>query len=322
MTGIAAMLIGLIVLVLAGVWLSVATDKHINGARKQNELQEIISGDETFLQSLREQFKSKAYLVNAQASTNGKTEAEYKTLVNRIADAKTKKCHLIAAKVEDEEALRRLPVQFESYRKSYRQQTWLAAVGERHQIIKLLSGRVFDNVVIKRVTDVGLEISHQAGIARIDAIDLDNSWQQRFQWDKTQRKCTLEKENQALQANDTAAPAAPTRPNSNPAPETTMNPPSASLIKPVAQDLDRMRASIIFWKGKVSNLQADYSEANYKRNNGKSRSVPGSLESWDEKAVRVRGELIKAQASLQLALIRLADVSPNDPLLHTRSTSP
>ncbi len=322
MTGMAAMLLGVVLLVLTGVGLSLVMDKHMDGSKRQDELQEVISRDETTLQSLREDLDAKNALVNAQTAAYDKTAAEYKAATSRITDLKAKKGPLVAAKAECEDALTKLPLQLEAYRKSYRQQSWQAAIGEQHESITLLSGRVFDKVVIKRVTDVGLEISHQAGIARIDAKDLDDSWQKRLQWDQARRKATLEKENQALQANDTAIPASPTKPSNNPARKTINQTSAASKGKPVSPDLERMRAAIIFWKGKVSNLQADYSEANYKRNNGRSRSVPGSLESWDDKAARVRGELTSAQASLQLALIKLADVNPNDPLLRMRTLNP
>jgi hypothetical protein len=45
-------------------------------------------------------------------------------------------------------------------------------------------GREYLQAVISRVTDVGLEIRHEHGTARIQAADLDASYQERFQWEQ------------------------------------------------------------------------------------------------------------------------------------------
>ena len=322
MTGVAAMLLGLVVLVLTGVGLSLVRDKHVDFSRQQDEQEESTSHVEARLQFLRDSLKAQTGLLDAQVARQDNIEAEYKAIISRIAAAKAGRDRLNATKASVGEILLQLPGQFESYRKSYRQQAWQAAIGERHPSIKLLSGRVFDNVVIKRVTDVGLEISHQAGIARIDANDLDDSWRQRFQWEQTQRQAMIEKENQALQMNINAHPEAPPQPVSAVTREATTPSSPAAPIGPGVRDLDRLRASIIHCKGKISTLQTEYGEARHNMSYGKSRSVPGSLESWDSKAARVEVDLTRARASLQLAIARLAAASPNDPLLHTQPGSP
>ena len=43
-------------------------------------------------------------------------------------------------------------------------------------------------VTITKVTEVGLEIRHEHGIARIQVSDLEGIWQQRFQWDDEERR--------------------------------------------------------------------------------------------------------------------------------------
>lgn len=67
------------------------------------------------------------------------------------------------------------------YRTEYQQKSWAKAMGEKLGNIKLKSGREYLNVTITRVTDVGLEISHENGFARIAVLDLDSKLRDRFQ---------------------------------------------------------------------------------------------------------------------------------------------
>jgi hypothetical protein len=48
--------------------------------------------------------------------------------------------------------------------------------------LTLRGDREYREAVITRVTEVGLEIRHQHGIARILSAELGPKWQNRFQW--------------------------------------------------------------------------------------------------------------------------------------------
>ena len=98
--------------------------------------------------------------------------------------------------------------------------------------------------------------------------------------------------------------------------------PSNATRAPDAVNPERLRAAVLFWKGKVSSLQTEYREANYNKTHGKSRSAPGSLESWDSKAARLQVELSRTRVSLQLAIAKLAEASPSDPLLSGTASEP
>lgn len=72
---------------------------------------------------------------------------------------------------------------FKAYRHSYRESVWSAAKGEIVPLITLKNGKRYENVRISRVTPAGLEIAFPDGRARILAEDLDDKWQDRFDWD-------------------------------------------------------------------------------------------------------------------------------------------
>jgi hypothetical protein len=65
--------------------------------------------------------------------------------------------------------------------------------------LKVRNGREYLQATILRVTDVGLEIRHEDGIARIQAPDLDSKWQDRFQWKDDERRKVLAAERDNLE---------------------------------------------------------------------------------------------------------------------------
>ncbi len=92
------------------------------------------------------------------------------------------------------EAINQLDSDFTQYRTDYCRQVRQAAIGESMGDITLRNGREYKQVKIKQVTDVGLEIRHADGIARIQAPDLDQKIRDRFQWNDELRRQVLENE--------------------------------------------------------------------------------------------------------------------------------
>ncbi|MBB81642.1 MAG: hypothetical protein CMN02_11755 [Roseibacillus sp.] len=69
-----------------------------------------------------------------------------------------------------------------AYRAQYLQWVRLIAEGEKHPEIRLRKGKIYREVVIRRVTDIGMEIRHLSGSARLRHDDLGEEWQDRFLW--------------------------------------------------------------------------------------------------------------------------------------------
>ena len=68
---------------------------------------------------------------------------------------------------EIEREVRALSQGVDTYREEYIQWVRLTAEGESHPEVRLLNGKIYREVVIRKVTDVGLEIRHLAGSARV-----------------------------------------------------------------------------------------------------------------------------------------------------------
>lgn len=60
-----------------------------------------------------------------------------------------------------------------------------AAVGEKHEKLELSTGRIYHDVAITSVDEIGVRFTHRNGAARIDFMNLPSLWQERFHFDVT-----------------------------------------------------------------------------------------------------------------------------------------
>jgi|GEM_PF-1085210 len=309
--GIFYFLVGMIVLVMTGVGLSLLVDQRFRFSSGANGIQRDITMADDELGSLRSYHESRAQQLESFGS-------RMKSDTSLNADLRRKSVALGKRQSELEQsrdklltAIPSLESEFSRYRAEYRRQTWAGAVGQKVGTLAMRGGREYQDVVITRVTDVGLEIRHKDGIARVQAPDLDSSWQERLQWSDEERRNRL---NEELANHESIAPPPP-------AAEVEELPPPTRLRSSVADNTDNgklqeLRMKVIGWKGKVSRLQSEKSDA-VSQSYGGGSSVTGSLETWKGKAARLNAEIAKAQAELAVAKSRLSAISPNDVLLRT-----
>lgn len=69
------------------------------------------------------------------------------------------------------------------------------------------------------------------------------------------------------------------------------------------------------WQAKVAQLTTAATEAQAKVAIGRQVSVPGSLETWQDRSAGLAGELAKARGELAAARAVLRALSPDDPVL-------
>lgn len=204
---------------------------------------------------------------------------------------------------------------------------------------------------ISKVTDVGLEIRHEHGIARIATEDLPPPWGERFMWGDEERR---DREKAALRQREEEAAAILARAKEDESraeeaarriaegwveemPVVEEGPvetpvPAPRDVAAIPQPLprggdseavrDEQRAKLAErqrlvsgWQSKVTSLSASLSEARSHVGYGEN-SVPGRLETWKAREQRLSAELIKAQTELSVVRSKLAAVAPGDPLLH------
>lgn len=309
--GIFYFLVGMVVLVMTAVGMSLLIDKRLKFSSGAGEMAREISvaGEELAALRIRHETRSSTL---AEAETMRKASSV--SLPEIIRDTKLvdeRLARLSATKESLGDAINKTERAFSAYRVSYRNKTWADAVGQKFAVLAIRGGREFREVTITKVTDVGLEIRHEHGIARIQAPDLDQEWQDRFQWSDEERRNILRAETAALEV---------VQPAPNEGEPETITPREAVPAKKGgtgddAEQLELLRVQVRAWTSKVGRLRAEQSMASANASYGNQPSVPGSLETWKARSARLSNELVRAKVELSLARSRLAAVSPDDALL-------
>jgi hypothetical protein len=180
-SGVPTFLIGLIVLVMAGVGLSIIVDKRFRFSSGYSTAQTEIRANNEMLGDLKYQHETRSMLLADSSARRQVHLSELGKLPREVEALKEKKIALVNRKNILTDSVVRLEDESLRYRAEYRQKSWARAIGENLGNLKLKSGREYLNVKITRVTEAGLEISHENGFARISASDLDPKLRDRFQ---------------------------------------------------------------------------------------------------------------------------------------------
>lgn len=298
--GIMWFLGALIILTLSGVFLSILADKGINSSKAGGFEADAFAANAGVLHDLQAELGSKTEryaLMTARAESTASGRDSERAIQTGV---KARIASLAAEKVMLQNAIPVTESEFSDYRSQYRKGVWAKAAGERMGNLFVKSGRQFEQVVINRVTPLGLDISHAHGLAKVDFMDLSLELRDRFQWDKEERARILadgadSEPERPLPANNSEKKAMPNQPQS--------------------ADIAAIRAEITLWSNRISSLKNELSQAESQSRYGNNRSVPGSLRTWGEQAALVRQDITRSEARLALALEKLHDVSPNDPVL-------
>lgn len=300
--GLFFFMLGIVVIVMTAVGLSLIIDRRFEFSANAGALRdEILSEKATFDQLMTLKNEGAGRLADA-LSTRPSAAAALKTLHLQQEVLAQREQSLRKSAADHEVAIRALEQEFQKFREQRRQAVRAAAKGEALRNLRVTGGKLYRNAVIVRVTDAGLEIRHEDGIARILAPDLERKWQDRFEWDDERRKALLAMETEQLAS-------------------TAVAPPGVAVDRPREDEqasLRALRSEVIQWRLKESALSLEQSEAASRALYGGQTSVPGSLETWSAKSSRLSKELVRVRAEFSRAKAKLAVVAPGDPLLRTR----
>jgi hypothetical protein len=314
--GLFSFMVGMIVIVMAGVMLSLVVDRRLSFSSGKMRNQRELSLERVELEGLVASREERSRLFESQSaksqmetevfeSTSGKLKA-----LQQQQEVLEKACENLKGEIAT------LEVDFSAFRERYRKGAWSRAPGEKLGTVVLTNGREYRDATITRVTDVGLEIRHADGIARIQAPELDRKIQDRFQWNDEERRRTLKNEHRNLQSISEAVVESATTDTSafsESAARGSLRPQAGGGSD--ALKVSELRRLVVAWKSKVNQLEFDRSEALSNSGFGNRTSVPGSLETWSAKAARLGNELARANSALAIAKSELAVVAPDDPLL-------
>jgi hypothetical protein len=314
--GVFSFMIGIIVLVMAGVALSLVVDKRLRFSSESVRLEKEMILEASELESLIARYEQAArHLGEAEDKHRSGTTANGLDS-DTLETLKVRKSTLQLTQERLRDSISKLDTDFGQYRTDYRRRARQAAIGESLGNITIRSGREYKQATINQVTDVGLEIRHADGIARIQAPDLDKKMQDRFQWNDADRKKVLKGE----------ADFQIDRPTSEVEQATEVSAETSELVPPLEPslvpkgaiepaELPSLRRAVSNLRSRVIRLSADRADAQARASYGSQTSVPGKLETWTAHLERIGKELAQAQSALALAEANLAAVAPQDPLL-------
>lgn len=309
-SGLSAFMVGIVILVMAAVGLSLMVNRGFNFSNRASDLRKEVVTDETELEQLKAR-RDEIRLQLAEAEPAQQMIAAQENIFRQLKTLNQRRAVLLASQVKLQSTILALEQEFTSYRTAFRKQIWAAAKGESLGDLTIRGGREFRQAVIDQVTEVGLEIHHESGTARLQAPDLDPAMQDRFQWNDEERRARLGEE-QAQQKAVTQVP------DPNPPIVSQMEKPTRTSqqdTQPDAGKLEPLRNKVRAWKTKVAQLTAERNEALSAASYRSQSSVPGSLETWRAKAERLGAELAKAKSQLAAATADLRTVAPRSQLL-------
>jgi len=310
-SGLFSIMGGSIVVVLAGLAIALHVQNGSVFSKNMMELRRDLATGETEIEQLRAN-RQEMSREAADCDQRRKDDEAYQELLRQLRNLDQRRTTLKASRADLQSSIDRLHEEF----LKHRAKIWAAATGESLGDLKIRSGRVFRGSVITEIDEVGLKIKHQDGSARVNASELDPARRDRFQWSDEERLHKLKQEEQ-LRLYQESAPreTEPARDQDAESPEAA--PPNVAPPKADAAKLEKLRGGVRAWKIKVAQLRAESNEAIAKANSGRQVSVPGSLETWRERAANLGRELGKARENLALAKALLADLAPGDPLLNS-----
>jgi hypothetical protein len=308
-SGLFTFMIGLILVVFAGVGLSIAVDRRFSFSSYVSSLKRDIKDGQVELGRLSEIRREFSQRLEGIEPERRMAVSARNTLSRQVADLQQRRPTLTAARDELGNSIIALEEEFSRYRGKYREAIWHAAVGQSLGTLRIRGGREYQDAVITRVTDVGLEIRHVHGTARVQAPDLDSSLQERFQWDDKERRVRLGEE----RADHKALESVPEISKRRKKPRR-----DRMEVRPDFSQIHILRGKVGAWRSKVSQLHSDRNRA-LSSAYGSQTSPPGGLETWQGRVARLGGELAKAEGELAAAKAHLAVVSPDDELLKSQT---
>lgn len=309
--GLFTFLVGCVILVMAGVASSLLIDRRFGFSKGRMELQQEMDAGETELDRLQAAYQENAALINGNESKLRMAAANHDALLRQVRALDQRRTTLMADQQDLQTSIQAIKQEYLRYKEKHLAKAWAEAVGQSLGNLKVRGGREYHNAVIVEVDPVGLQISHEEGRARVPAADLDPALQDRFQWNEKERRAQLEQERLQQESVHSGLGATQNQPP-NPAKPTRA---SRGWTEPTAAELEALRRRVSGWKSRVAQLTTESHDARSKAAFGRQVSVPGSLETWHNKASRLELELAKARSQLAVAKALLQEMEPASPLL-------
>lgn len=307
-SGLGTFLACMIVLVLAGVALSLVFDGNLKFSRNKQNLLEDLQAGELEVSHLRQELSTFEARLTEEGDARRRSGDSLKVARQAAELASNRKKALGESLESLKSACAGIEAGFSAYRVKYRENRWKQSVGRSLGEVRLTNGREFRQAVIAGVTADGLEIRHESGTARLAASDLDPALRDEFQWDLMDPRVG-DSANTNRSSEEAKKPELVARPGGSPDAERRSEPSRDDT------QIAALRTKVQVWKSRLLSLKSQRAEATSKASYGGEKSVPGSLETWAQRASALSVQVARAETELARAKAALGLLAPDDPLL-------
>jgi hypothetical protein len=202
--GLIGMLLGLLVLAGFGILFMFVFDEGMQGAdqsidsiirRQSDDIKRLRShlSEESRTMELASARQAQQKALRELDRENQFRDAQAVTLKNDIGKAQAKHDELVAS--------------FEAYKDEYRAFVRAKAKGESIPRLETRKGEVYEGVIFREVSAVGIQVLHSGGQKRIPFEDLPQDLQDRFQFDAGQKAAALAREEEIHKEHESAVAA-------------------------------------------------------------------------------------------------------------------
>lgn len=311
--GIVLTLLGVVVVAFCAIGLGMLFDSSWNREQPSAPVERTVEEQEIQLSRLRSDLLRSSERWRIRSGSHQQVAEELEILGRQSGEAGRE---LRAARLRRSELVEEigdLRTGFDDYRKRARTVARNRMTGRSFERLELPSGRVYRSVVVRGHGDGLLRIQHAGGSARIPFAQLPEEWRELLHWDPAELE---EREEPAI------AEEPPQDAESEPRP--TRERTSRERRPSAGEERDRRRAVREETRAAAEALQLARSryldcrrESSLARSRAyqSNRSVPGSLETWEERAARFDAEARKYGNLYLDARARLHQLDPGHVLL-------
>ena len=206
--GLIGMFLALMVMLGFGLLFMFAFDDGLQGGGQT--IQSVIAQQKKEIESLRQNISSTERML-ARGEGLASIEKEF-AAVKRESQGRTSNMNSLKMdSTSTNEAIATIEKEFEDYKNQYRTFVRTKAKGRIVGRLETRKGEVFENVVIREVTPIGMQIRHDGGLGRIPYENLPEAMQEEFQFDPDQKVAAFAKETAIRNEHETAVSASDVR---------------------------------------------------------------------------------------------------------------
>lgn len=193
--------------------------------------------------------------------------------------------------------------EFEDYKNKYRTFARSNARGTEMKVLETTDGVVYNNVNIREVSAIGIQIRHDGGQKRIPFEELPDSMKDHFQFDPNQKEEALAAESAHREEHNAAVDAAHARLQEEQAQQREINRAAekAKLLETIALKEDQLRTARSDLRRLQNDLDRDKQNASAARNAGrmyvgKSGIIQGNINSSRNRINALQSEIARLRS--------------------------